>query len=62
MRWLYGITDSVNMGLSKLWEIGIGKPGVLQSLGSQRVRDNPVTEQLQQLSWPRGTGFATAVA
>ena len=62
MRWLDGITDSVNMGLSKLWEIGIGKPGVLQSLGSQRVGDNPVTEQLQQLSWPRGTRFATAVA
>ena len=38
VRWLDGITDSMDMSLSKLWEtVKDRKPGVLQSMGSQRI-------------------------
>ena len=46
MRLLDGITDAMDMSLSELLDIvKEGKPGVLRSIGSQRVRQDLVTEQ-----------------
>ena len=46
MRWLHGITDSMDMSLSKLQEmVKDRKPGMLLCMGLQRVRHNWVTEK-----------------
>ena len=49
-EWLDSITDSMDTSLSKLGDNeGAGKSGVLQSMGSQRVRHDLVTEKQQNI-------------
>ena len=58
MRWLDGITDSMHVSLAssrKWW--WTGKPGVLQSMGSQRVRQDWATEQLGREPLPAITFY-----
>ena len=66
MRWLDGITDSLDVSLSKLQELVMeGKPGVLHSMGLQRIRHDWVAElnwteqgtrSHEPLLWPRVLG------
>ena len=47
-RWLDGIIESMYMSLNKLSKVVKDSPGVLQSMGLQRVRHDLATEQQQR--------------
>ena len=52
MRWLDGITDSMDMSWSKLQELVMDREAcVLQSMGSQRVRNSWAIEPTGQFPW-----------
>ena len=52
MRWLDGITDSMDMSLGKLRELVItGRPGVLQFMGSQRLDTTKQLNETELKEW-----------
>ena len=55
MKWFDGISDLMDMNLSKLQELVTGKPGLLQPMGSQRVRHDWLTElkKIKAPAWHR---------
>ena len=62
MRWLDGITYSMDMSLSELWEMEKDREaGVLQSTGLQRVGRNSAAEQQKSRAMPSGPAQTSKV-
>ena len=58
MQWVDGITDSMDMSLSKFQELGMDRePGVVQSIGSQRARHDWASKLNQSCTLKSRTMF-----
>ena len=58
MRWLDGISDSMNMGLSKLQELGMDREVYYSPWGH---KESDMTEQLNWLSWGGGSSSLSVI-